>query len=142
MLITRGPSHALVSPPTRSTPNRSARVRMPAWRPAPTATAAGSRQGDGDHRGAGTPAIAAMSERFTPIALYPTASGPSWSRRKWRPSMSMSVVTRRLGAGARRRIAQSSPMPILVNGLVRDCSRRRIQSIRANSPVGLIRPSS
>ena len=51
-LITRGPSQALVSPPTRSTPNRSASSRMPRRAPVPPGDRAESRQGDGHHGGA------------------------------------------------------------------------------------------
>ena len=54
--MTSGPSQALVSPPTRSTPNRSASSRIPAWSPCATATASarGKRDGhDGGARNAG-----------------------------------------------------------------------------------------
>jgi len=62
----------------------------------------------------GVPAIAAMSDTFTAIALRPTSSGactPS-ARRKWRPSMSMSVViSQPRPSGGLSTIAQSSPIP-------------------------------
>ena len=65
--------------------------------------------------------------------LY-SASGPCWSSRKCRPSISMSVVTRVSDPGVKRSTAQSSPIPRTVRPDA--CERVRIQSISSNSPEG------
>ena len=93
----------------------------------------------------GMPAIAAMSERLTPIALYPTATAPS--------SFEPEVAAVHQHVGRHEQLASPgwvagwrSRRQCLAwsKGCVRTCSRRRIQSIRANSPDGasVIDPSS
>ena len=70
-----------------------------------------------------------------PWPCSPTASAPSRSSRKWRPSISMSVVTRSCdparGRGSRSRRRSPARCPAGPRWQF-----RRIQSIRPNSPVG------
>ena len=129
---TSGPDQEFVSPPNRwrcrrQQPFPADREKLltralPPWRGSPTATTAA----------VGRPAIAAMSLRFTAIALRPMARPPA-SSRKQLPSRSMSVVTRHGASRVRRTEAVSSPGPMRTRGSGGVC--RRIHSMKPNSPA-------
>ena len=106
LMVSSGPR--VVSPPTRSTPWRSASAKKPRANAASQASStAGSASASVAQRGAAP--IAARSERFTASALWPSARG-SAPGRKCRPSTSMSVVTASSRPASGRSSAQSSPI--------------------------------
>ena len=109
--MTTGPVQLFVSPPMMATPKASAISRKPRY--SSSARARPPRRGKPTLTTAatGTPAMAAMSLRFTAMALRPTRRGPASSRRKQLPSSSMSVVTRHGVAVGQARMAVSSPGP-------------------------------
>src|SRR5258706_1367309 len=117
----------VVSPPTSSTPKRRARVKNPFAKPAShRSSAVGSASASVAQRGVAP--IAAMSERFTASALWPSlrASAPA---RKCRPSMSRSVETASSMPAAGRSSAASSPTP----STALRAGRAKYLRIRSNS---------
>ena len=116
----------VVSPPIRSRPWRSASAKNPAEKAASQfSSGAGRPSASVAQRGAAP--IAARSERFTASALWPSARG-SAPARKWRPSISMSVVTASSRPASGRSSAQSSPIPSSVFFGGRSKNRRMISN--------------
>ena len=116
--ITSGPSQALVSPPTRSTLNRSASGAHSGVDSRCQIYCAGVRNRDRrPARCGGTPAMAAISDRFAP-------QGPCSQRARSVPcEAEVATIHQHVGGdqqisvGATSKMAQSSPMPSLVHGL-------------------------
>ena len=114
------PGDSEVSPPARGTRCISPRACRPSKKRStqarPSALASiGAGSARERNAASGVAPIAARSLSPRARQRWPTDSGGCKSRRKWRPSSVKSVVTRISDPACGRRIAQSSPMPSVMD---------------------------
>lgn len=119
------------SPPTMPAPNRSASCHMPSATSTACAVSVCPGAAKPTTNAVARPPIASMSAAFWAMALRPTSWGDDQSRRKWRSSTSMSVLTTVRPSG-QAMTAASSPGPSGTHGGWRRPATNR--SMTANSP--------